>query len=72
MSTHGVVPYRSAHGAIGIEMDSAQANRLLLALERLDQDAGGMDPSLAELRETLKAALVTKSSGDTDSAPSTG
>lgn len=70
MSTYGVEPYRSAHGEIAVKLDASQANRLLLALERLDQD-GGLEPSLAELRETLKEALVTKSSGDTDSAPST-
>ena len=72
MSTYGVEPYRSAHGEIGVKLDAGQANRLLLALERLDQDGGGLEPSLAAFRETLKAALVTKSSGDTDSAPSTG
>lgn len=63
--------YHSAHGEIAVRVDAAEANRLLLALERLDQDGGGLEPSLATLRETLKAALVTKSSGDTDSAPST-
>lgn len=69
MSMYGVEPYRSAHGQIGLTLEAGEANRLLLALERLDQDAG-LDPSLAGLREALKAALVTKSSGDTDSAPS--
>lgn len=70
MSTYGVERYRSAHGEIAVKLDAAEANRLLLALEHLDQD-GGLEPSLATLRETLKAALVTKSSGDDDSAPST-
>ena len=70
MSTFGVERYNSAHGDIAIKIGAADANRLLLALEHLDQDTG-LEPSLAELRETLKEALVTKSSGDTDSAPST-
>lgn len=69
MNTFGVERYGSAHGDIAIRMDAGSANRLLLALERLDQDSG-LEPSLAQLRESLKAALVTKSSGDTDSAPS--
>ncbi len=70
MSVYGVEQYESAHGDIGLRIDAGEANRLLLALERLDQE-GGLEPALANLRETLKAALVTKSSGDTDSAPST-
>ncbi len=70
MSTYGVERYKSSHGAIALKLDAPEANRLLLALERLDQE-GGLDPSLAVLRDTLKEALVTKSSGDTDSAPST-
>ena len=64
--------YSSVHGELAVKLDAADANRLLLALERLDQDGGGLEPSLATLRETLRAALVTKSSGDTDSAPSSG
>jgi hypothetical protein len=71
VSTYGVERYHSAHGDIGIKLAAPDANRLLLALERLDQE-GGLEPSLAVLRDTLKAALVTKSSGDTDSAPSSG
>lgn len=71
MNTFGVEPYARAHGYISIKIDAGDANRLLLALERLDQD-GGLEPSLATLRETLRAALVTKSSGDVDSAPSSG
>lgn len=71
MSTYGEERYLTAHGQIAVRMDTGEANRLLLALERLDQDGGGLEPSLATLRESLKAALVTKSSGDTDSAPST-
>jgi hypothetical protein len=70
MSTYGVEPYRSSHGEIALRLDAPEANRILLTLERLDQE-GGLDPALATLRETLKEALVTKSSGDTDSAPST-
>lgn len=70
MSTYGVERYRSAHGEIAVKLQPADANRLLLALERLDQESG-LEPALATLRDTLKAALVTKSSGDTDSAPST-
>jgi hypothetical protein len=70
VSTYGVERYRSAHGEIALKLGAPEANRLLLALERLDQE-GGLDPSLAMLRETLKEALATKSSGDTDSAPST-
>ena len=70
MSTYGIERYHSSHGEIAVKLDASEANRLLLALEHLDQD-GGLEPSLATLRETLKAALVTKSSGDTDSAPST-
>jgi hypothetical protein len=62
--------YRRAHGEIALTMDAAAANRILLVLERLDQE-GGLDPALGELREHIKTALVTKSSGDTDSAPST-
>jgi len=64
--------YSSSHGGITVKLDAADANRLLLALERLDQDDGGLEPSLATLRETVRAALVTKSSGDTGSAPSSG
>jgi hypothetical protein len=55
---------------IVIRSDAARANRLLLALERLDQQ-GGLDPALAELRDELRQGLVKKSSGDVDSAPST-
>lgn len=69
MSSYGVERYSHSHGEIRILMDAAQVNRILLALERLDQ-SGGLDPALAELREHLKTAIVTKSSGDTDSAPS--
>ena len=69
MTTYGVERYEGAHGEIAVRLGASDANRLLLALERLDQE-GGLDPSLATLRETLKAALVKKSSGDTDSAPS--
>jgi hypothetical protein len=70
VSTYGVERYKSARGEIAVKLDAPEANRLLLALERLDQE-GGLEPSLAALRDTLKEALVTKSSGDTDSAPST-
>lgn len=71
MSTYGVDQYQQSHGEIAVRLDAGEANRLLLALERLDQE-GGLDPSLSTLRDTLKEALVTKSSGDTDSAPSSG
>lgn len=70
MSTYDVDRYRTARGSISIRMSAADANRTLLSLEHLDQGSG-LDPALAELRESIKAALVSKSSGDTDSAPST-
>lgn len=70
MSTYGVERYGRAHGKISVVMDASAANRILLVLERLDQE-GGLEPALGELREHIKTALVTKSSGDTDSAPST-
>jgi len=70
MNTDEVGRYQSAHGEITVRMRATEANRVLLALERLDQDEG-LDPALGELREHLKTALTTKSSGDTDSAPST-
>ncbi|HEV2261462.1 MAG TPA: hypothetical protein VGR69_04125 [Candidatus Rubrimentiphilum sp.] len=62
--------FSAAHGTLAVRLDAPEANRVLLALERLDQQSG-LDPVLAELREALRGALVTKSSGDTDSAPST-
>ena len=62
--------YSRAHGEILLRIDAPAANRLLLAIDRLDQE-GGVDPAFGELREQLKTALITKSSGDTDSAPST-
>lgn len=71
MSTYDVERYGASHGEIAIRMSAADANRTLLALERLDQGAG-LDPSLVQLRESIKAALVMKSSGDVDSAPSSG
>lgn len=70
MNPGDVERYTSAHGEIGIYLTAPQANRLLLAIEVLDQRAG-LDPAFAELRELLKTGLTTKSSGDTDSAPST-
>jgi hypothetical protein len=70
VSTYDVDRYRSARGSIAIHMNAADANRTLLALEHLDQQSG-LDPALAELRESIKAALVSKSSGDVDSGPST-
>jgi hypothetical protein len=63
--------YARAGGEIEIRMDAGVANRVLLALEHLDQ-RHGLEPVLAELRETVRSALSTKSSGDTDSAPSSG
>jgi len=65
-----VEPFSDARGHLAISLDAPQANRLLLALERLDEQ-GGLDPALAELRDGIRQALVKKSSGDTDSAPST-
>ncbi len=65
-----VEPYDKAHGEMVIHVGAGEANRLLLALERLDQ-MGGLDPELARLRDAVRSGLVTKSSGDTDSAPST-
>lgn len=55
---------------VDLHLDASTANRVLLAIEQLDQ-AGGVDPALGDLRESLKAALVKKSSGDVGSAPST-
>lgn len=69
MSLYHVDQYDRAHGTVAIRLDAGAANSLLLSLERLDQQ-DGLDPALATLRESLKAALMTKSSGDTDSAPS--
>lgn len=71
MTTYGVDRYGKAGGDIAIRMSAADANSTLLALEHIDQSAG-LDPVLAKLRESIKAALVTKSSGDTNSAPSSG
>jgi hypothetical protein len=70
MTTGDVSRYTSAHGEIALRMGAPEANRILLAIERLDQEAG-VDPAFGDLRERLKTALATKSSGDTDSAPST-
>lgn len=55
-----------------IALDLGYANRLLLVLERLEQRGTGLDPALAELREKIRGGLTDKSSGDTDSAPSSG
>ena len=63
--------YSRAGGEIAIRIDAGVANRLLLALEHLDQQHG-LEPVLADLRETVRSALSTKSSGDIDSAPSSG
>lgn len=71
MNERDVERYTTAHGDIAIRMNAPEANRLLLALERLEQ-RDGLDPALADLRELVRTALVTKSSGDTDSAPSSG
>ncbi|MBV8117875.1 MAG: hypothetical protein JOZ01_07835 [Candidatus Eremiobacteraeota bacterium] len=65
-----VEPFRAAHGFLTLKIDAGMANRILLALEHLDQNSG-LDPALSTLREQLRAGLVTKSSGDTDSTPST-
>jgi hypothetical protein len=71
VNADGIGRYSVAHGDITLRISAPDANLLLLALERLDQ-AQGLDPALAQLREHVRAALVTKSSGDTDSAPSSG
>jgi len=63
--------YGAAGDDVIVSMDAGTANRLLLALERMDQRSG-LDPVLADLRENVRASLSTKSSGDTDSAPSSG
>ena len=65
-----VEPFREAHGFLTLKIDAAMANRLLIALEHLDQSSG-LDPALSTLREELRAGLVSKSSGDVHSAPST-
>lgn len=70
MSTSDVERFAKAHGEIAIRMGAPAANRILLALEMLRQDRG-LDPALEELRDLITAALTTKSSGDTDSGPST-
>ena len=62
---------RYAGTDVAVSMDPGTANRLLLALEHLDQQHG-LDPVLADLRETVKSALSTKSSGDVSGAPSSG
>ncbi len=43
MSTFGVERFEGAGGSIAIKLHGGDANRLLLALERLDQQ-GGLDP----------------------------
>lgn len=63
--------YGAANDDVVVTMDAGTANRLLLALEMIDQRSG-LDPVLAELRENVRASLSTKSSGDTDGAPSSG
>lgn len=73
MSTFGIEEnerYNRPHATIDLRLDAPAANRVLLAIEHLDQK-DGLDPALAELREAIKAALTRKSSGDTDHAPST-
>lgn len=63
--------FYESHGEITLRMDAPKANRLLLAIEALDERTPGVDPALDELRQELRGALASKSSGDTDSAPST-
>lgn len=63
--------YGSAGDDVVVTMGTGTANRLLLALELIDQRSG-LDPVLADLREHVRASLSTKSSGDIDSAPSSG
>lgn len=71
MSKFDVERYAGSHGEIAIRMGAPAANRILLALEMLSQERG-LDPAIEELRDLITAALTTKSSGDTDSAPSSG
>jgi hypothetical protein len=70
MNPNDALVYRVARGEITLRMGAPEANRILLAMERLDQE-GGLDPAFGDLRERLKTALTPKSSGDVDSAPST-
>lgn len=56
---------------VGIRLDGGAANRVLLALERLEQ-TDRLDPALGQLRDEIKHALENKSSGDTGSTPSSG
>lgn len=54
--------YSRAGAEITIRLDTGVANRLLLALEHLDQQHG-LEPVLADLRETVRSALSTSDSG---------
>ncbi len=53
MSTFGVERYQNAHGDIIVKMDAGSANRVLLALERLDEESG-LEPSLAQSAKRSK------------------
>ena len=65
-----VEPFSEAHRFVTLKIDAGMANRILTAIEHLDQSSG-IDPALSSLREELRAGLAAKSSGDTDSSPST-
>lgn len=60
------------HGALPLGIDNAGANRILLALEMLEQRDTRLDPALDELRARLRDVLVEKSSGAPQGAPSSG
>ncbi len=57
----------AAENQMTLHIDAPRANRLLLAINLLDQRGPGLDPALADLREDLRILLTGKSSGDTDS-----
>jgi hypothetical protein len=59
------------HGALPLTIDTAAANRILLALEMLEQRDTRLDPSLDELRSRLRDALVEKASGAPRGTPFT-
>ncbi len=59
MNPRDIELYGSARGEIAVRMGAPEANRLLLAMERLDQE-GGLDPAFGDLRERLKTASGRK------------
>ncbi len=58
-------------GALPLALDAPAANRLLAALEMLEQTQTHLDPALADLRQNLRDVLAPKSSGDVTGGPST-